>query len=213
MNKIYENIKAIRQAKGLTQTYLAEKVGIAINNYGKLERGEIHLTIERLEQLAGIFGMTVIELLQYGSGVEKPQIVVDTEKVKELENKVKELESEIKYRQELFKNVALQSNRLSNFFEEAFIDVKIFIMICEEMTKNNIDYETYFHEVIKRQIQGTFEVAIEFSEKYEKLSEKRKKEIYHGIYQSNIWKTKLLCIEYLQQKLKYYNTLGTTTIY
>jgi transcriptional regulator with XRE-family HTH domain len=67
MNKIYENIKAIRQTKGLTQTYLAEKIGIAINNYGKLERGEIQLTIERLEQLAGIFGMSVVEIIEYGT--------------------------------------------------------------------------------------------------------------------------------------------------
>lgn len=87
MNKIYENIKAIRQAKGLTQTYLAEKVGIAINNYGKLERGEIQLTIERLEQLAGIFGMTVIKIMQYGGGVESVK-EIDNEKVKELEKMI-----------------------------------------------------------------------------------------------------------------------------
>jgi transcriptional regulator with XRE-family HTH domain len=115
MNKIYENIKAIRQAKGLTQTYLAEKVGIAINNYGKLERGEIQLTIERLEQLAEIFGMTVIEIMQYGSGVES--VKVDSEKVKELEKEIKDLKEKIQSYEKIMQDTLEAHKTIVNLTE------------------------------------------------------------------------------------------------
>jgi transcriptional regulator with XRE-family HTH domain len=65
MNEIYDKIKAIRLAKGLTQIEVAEKTGMTQGNYGRLEKGLIQVTIERLEQLAGVFDMSVGNLLNY----------------------------------------------------------------------------------------------------------------------------------------------------
>lgn len=65
MNEIYDKIKAIRLAKGLTQIEVAEKTGMTQGNYGRLEKGLIQVTIERLEQLAQVFEMSVGNLLNY----------------------------------------------------------------------------------------------------------------------------------------------------
>lgn len=93
---ILENIKVLRLQKRLSQLDMAEALAISQGAYAQLENGKTEITLNRIEQLAKLFGMTTIELLQYGGEtVQQPQIV-DNEKVKELENRIKELESIIK---------------------------------------------------------------------------------------------------------------------
>lgn len=65
MNKIYANIKAIRLAKGLKQEDVAEKLGLAPSNYGRVERGLTEISVERLEKIAEIFEMSVSSVLNY----------------------------------------------------------------------------------------------------------------------------------------------------
>jgi hypothetical protein len=65
MNKIYANIKAIRLAKGLKQEDVAEKLGLAPSNYGRVERGLTEISVERLEKIAEIFEMSVSNVLNY----------------------------------------------------------------------------------------------------------------------------------------------------
>ncbi len=89
---ILEKIKALRLQKRLSQLDVAEALAISQSAYAQLESGKTEITLTRVEQLAKLFGMTAIELLQYGE--EKPQIV-DNEKVKVLENRIKELEKDL----------------------------------------------------------------------------------------------------------------------
>jgi transcriptional regulator with XRE-family HTH domain len=65
MNKVYANIKAIRLKKGLTQEDVAEQLGLAPSNYGRVERGLTEITIDRLEKLSEIFEMSVNAILKY----------------------------------------------------------------------------------------------------------------------------------------------------
>ncbi|MCP9755701.1 helix-turn-helix domain-containing protein [Lacihabitans sp. CCS-44] len=65
MNKLYTIIKAIRTAKGITQEEIAEKLSMTQGNYTRLERGQTQLTIERLENIADIFEMSVEAILNY----------------------------------------------------------------------------------------------------------------------------------------------------
>ena len=55
MNAI-ENIQRIRIEKRLSQAEMAERLGIAQNNYGKIERGITELTVQRLYKIAEILG-------------------------------------------------------------------------------------------------------------------------------------------------------------
>ncbi len=60
--KIEEKIKQIRNFKKMKQADVAEKLDISPQAYSQLERGEIKMDIERLEQLANIFDMSVEDI-------------------------------------------------------------------------------------------------------------------------------------------------------
>ena len=60
--KIEEKIKQIRNFKKMKQADVAEKLDISPQAYSQLERGEIKMDIERLEQLAHIFEMSVEDI-------------------------------------------------------------------------------------------------------------------------------------------------------
>ncbi len=63
MDNIYNVIRDLRIQRGYSQDYMAEKLGMNQANYGKLEKGVISLTIERLQQIAEAFGLHASDLL------------------------------------------------------------------------------------------------------------------------------------------------------
>jgi transcriptional regulator with XRE-family HTH domain len=72
MSKIYESIKAIRTAKNLKQEEVAQKLGMAQSNYARMEKGLTQITVDRLEELAGVFEMSVSSILSYEIGQVQP---------------------------------------------------------------------------------------------------------------------------------------------
>ena len=60
-----ENIEQIRKAKGLSREYVAKKLDTSLTNYGKMENGDVNLTIDRLYQLAEVFNMPPEDILTY----------------------------------------------------------------------------------------------------------------------------------------------------
>ncbi len=64
--KINEKIKAIRESQSLTQENMADKLGMSVTGYAKIERGETRSNLPRLEQISKVFDMDIYELLSYG---------------------------------------------------------------------------------------------------------------------------------------------------
>jgi tellurite methyltransferase len=60
---MYQNLKALRKARGLTQEQLAGAFGISAQAVGKWERGEAYPDIELLPELASYFGVSTDRLL------------------------------------------------------------------------------------------------------------------------------------------------------
>lgn len=85
--EVSENIKRIREAKGLKQADIAKAIGMERTNYHRIEKRGSKLTIEQLEAIAGALGVSVLELL-----TGEPQTVQSDERVKELEKRVEELD-------------------------------------------------------------------------------------------------------------------------
>lgn len=56
-------IKTLREAKHLTQEQMAQKMHIHANTYGRIERGETKMTEHRLAQIADIFNVNMIDIL------------------------------------------------------------------------------------------------------------------------------------------------------
>ena len=63
LEDILKKIKAIRKQKGYSHEYVANELEISQVAYSKLEKNETKLTVERLYKLAGIFEVTIGELL------------------------------------------------------------------------------------------------------------------------------------------------------
>ena len=61
--KLHEKIKFIRQLKGWSQEEVANKLEMSVNGYGSIERGETDVKLSRLEQIAHVFEMELLELL------------------------------------------------------------------------------------------------------------------------------------------------------
>ncbi|WP_439258004.1 helix-turn-helix domain-containing protein [Lonepinella sp. BR2271] len=62
--KINDKIRLLREEHLLSQEQMAEKMHLSTNSYGKIERGETKLTLNKLEQIADIFDLDVVELIQ-----------------------------------------------------------------------------------------------------------------------------------------------------
>lgn len=61
--QVNEKIRMIREMNSWTQEDVAEKLHMSLTSYAKLERGESKLYLEKLEKIAGVFGMDVVDLL------------------------------------------------------------------------------------------------------------------------------------------------------
>lgn len=62
--KIHEKIRTLREENQWSQEELAAKLGLSVNGYRKIERGETRLNIPRLQQLATIFHTDILEFIQ-----------------------------------------------------------------------------------------------------------------------------------------------------
>jgi transcriptional regulator with XRE-family HTH domain len=62
------NIQKMREVRGLTREVLASDLGVSLSTYGKIERGEIELTIKRLFLIADIFETDIGNLLESDFG-------------------------------------------------------------------------------------------------------------------------------------------------
>lgn len=61
--KTIEKIRFFREKQNLTQEQMANELGLSTNGYANLERGETRLSVDRLEEIAHIFGVDVTELM------------------------------------------------------------------------------------------------------------------------------------------------------
>ena len=60
-----DNIKKIREQKGLLQKQLAAEVNIPYTSYNKVENNTREIAIDELERLSGYFGMTIDQIVHF----------------------------------------------------------------------------------------------------------------------------------------------------
>lgn len=61
--KSHERICLARKLNHLSQEEMAEKLNISPSGYARIERGEVRISIERLEQISQILNVDLYELL------------------------------------------------------------------------------------------------------------------------------------------------------
>ena len=73
MNQIYSTIKTLRKERNISRADISKALGMGEMSYGKIERGEVSINIERLYDLADIFNMPPEEILTYNGNEYKPK--------------------------------------------------------------------------------------------------------------------------------------------
>lgn len=62
---VYDNIKRFRELKNISRQQMADDLDLSLSGYAKLERGEIDITISRINQIASLLGIDVSQLLNF----------------------------------------------------------------------------------------------------------------------------------------------------
>lgn len=63
--EIGKKIKKLRELRNITQEYMAEKLDTSQQNYSRWEKGEIEITVSRLEQIAKILDMRPEDIFSF----------------------------------------------------------------------------------------------------------------------------------------------------
>jgi transcriptional regulator with XRE-family HTH domain len=64
--KVHEKIRFMRESKEWSQEDMAEKLAMSVSGYSKIERGETKGYIPKLEEIAKVFDMELMELMSFG---------------------------------------------------------------------------------------------------------------------------------------------------
>ena len=95
--QIGEKVRRLREIKGMRQESVAHELGMTPNGYGKIERGESSITLERLEQIARVLNMSPLDILRFDESTvyhiqnmnsSAPQGVVNNYAANELEKRM-----------------------------------------------------------------------------------------------------------------------------
>lgn len=94
-------IRKARELNGITQTHMAEKLGISQQQYSLLEKGEAKITKDRIAKIAEVLGTTADKIAEFDEskffGDSNNHIYENHSKeIKEIyESRIRSLETEI----------------------------------------------------------------------------------------------------------------------
>lgn len=112
-----EKIKKVRKEKGLQQKAVALEIGLDQSNYNKIENGRREPSVEVLQKLSVVLGVTVDDLLNPDNNQPGPVTVEDktiTEKIRLIE----QLEDEDKNVIYKMLDTMLTKKKFQDFFQQ-----------------------------------------------------------------------------------------------
>lgn len=65
IKKVSENIKKFRELKGITREVIASELVMSVSGFSKIERGEIDLTLTKLDKIATVIGVSASQILNF----------------------------------------------------------------------------------------------------------------------------------------------------
>lgn len=65
LEDVYVTIRHFRELKNITREQLADALEITVSGYGKIERGEVDLSLSKLYKIAEVLGVEVAQILNF----------------------------------------------------------------------------------------------------------------------------------------------------
>jgi transcriptional regulator with XRE-family HTH domain len=116
--KVGEKIKQIRKDKGLQQKAVALEVGLDQSNYNKVENGAREPSLEVLQKLSAILGVSIDELLSPEDNKNPSLVTVEDKTISEKIRLMEQLEEEDKNVLYRMLDTMLTKQKFQNFFEQ-----------------------------------------------------------------------------------------------
>lgn len=120
MTEIHEKIRLLRHMNKLNQEEMANLLDMSTNGYAKIERGESALTIERLQQIAQKFDITLVDLLLLG---DKNLFVFGDKSSNPLNHRNKKVKH-IEYSQKNYYSDSQEMQQLQHELEKAQLNLQ-----------------------------------------------------------------------------------------
>lgn len=107
--KIGENIRKVRELKGYSQDYMAQELGVSQRTYSAIENENNKIDTERLESIAKVLEVSVLDLLIFddkvlfnnthcvGVGIYSTVNQGDNKRLELYESQMEEMRSEMKH--------------------------------------------------------------------------------------------------------------------
>ena len=99
MKTLGKKIRLLRHQKSWSQEDVAKRLDISIPAFSKIETGITDINLSRLEQIAKLFEMSVVQLLTYNDNEQQEKYVseleVITKRLQERESEVIDLQKKI----------------------------------------------------------------------------------------------------------------------
>jgi len=74
---VAENIKKLREDKGIMQKEVYNDIGLKPAHYNKLEKGLVEPSLDILDRLASFYGVTIDEIVHYSNATPRAVSVED----------------------------------------------------------------------------------------------------------------------------------------
>ena len=71
---IGKNLHELRKKRGFTQEELADRAGINPNYYGRVERGEINVTVDTLASIAEALQVDLVDVFDFGLKIDEVKL-------------------------------------------------------------------------------------------------------------------------------------------
>lgn len=114
---IGQNIKKIREEKGMTQQQIAELIHMHRSNYSKIESGQREISVDALNKIARYFGMTIDQIVNFDGAVPQ-EITVEDKTLMEQIKMIQELEPEEKNMVFKMVDTFLTKKKFKDFFHK-----------------------------------------------------------------------------------------------
>jgi len=66
-----QNLRRVRNEKGITQEKLVQLSGLALSQIGRIERGEINTSLDQIKTISDSLGITTSKLFEFEANEEK----------------------------------------------------------------------------------------------------------------------------------------------
>lgn len=114
---IGQNVKRLREDRGIKQNEIADLIGMHRSNYSKIENGQREISIVAIDKIANYFNISIDELVHMGNDLPKEVSLEDKTTVEQVKL-IQELDQEEKNM--VFKMVEtfLTKKKFKDFFNK-----------------------------------------------------------------------------------------------